>query len=135
MAISRGADVLLEPSPAATRASVAVRRALVRHPTLIVGLVCLVLIAVAGVLAPVWWTGDPLEMKPISRLKPPSAARWFGSDHFGRDVYTRTLYGTRISLVVGSSVSLASLVVGTALGLVIGFYRRLDLVQIGRAHV
>jgi peptide/nickel transport system permease protein len=130
MAISRGADVLLEPSPAHARApvAVAVRRALVRHPTLIVGLLCLVVILVAGVLAPLWWTGDPLEMKPISRLKPPSAARWFGSDHFGRDVYTRTLYGTRISLVVGASVSLASLVVGTTLGLVIGFYRRLDLV-------
>ena len=130
MAISRGADVLLDPAAAGARASVAVsiRRALVRHPTLIVGLLCLLVIVVAGLFAPAWWTGDPLEMKPISRLKPPSAARWFGSDHFGRDVYTRTLYGTRISLIVGSSVSVASLLVGTALGLVIGFYRRLDLI-------
>ena len=130
MAISHGADVLLDPAAANARPSVAVsiRRALVRHPTLIIGLLCLLVIVVAGVFAPAWWTGDPLEMKPISRLKPPSAARWFGSDHFGRDVYTRTLYGTRISLIVGSSVSLASLLVGTALGLVIGFYRRLDLI-------
>jgi peptide/nickel transport system permease protein len=81
-----------------------------------------------GVFAPVWWTGDPLQMKPAERLRPPSAERWFGSDHFGRDVYTRTLYGTRISLTVGTAVALMSLVAGTALGLVIGFYRRLDMI-------
>jgi peptide/nickel transport system permease protein len=76
----------------------------------------------------VWWTGDPQQMKPVQRLQPPSATRWFGSDHFGRDVYTRTLYGARVSLVVGASVALLSLAIGTTLGLVIGFYRRLDTV-------
>lgn len=106
-----------------------VGRALTRHPTLIVGATCLLLILVAGVLAPLWWTGDPLSMKPIQRLKPPSAERWFGSDHFGRDIYTRTLYGARISLTVGTAVAITSLVIGTALGLVIGFYRRLDMVM------
>jgi peptide/nickel transport system permease protein len=90
--------------------------------------VCLALIVVAGVFAPAWWTGDPLQMKPIDRLRPPSAVRWFGSDHFGRDLYTRTLFGSRISLTVGSAVALASLAMGTALGLVIGFHRRLDAV-------
>jgi peptide/nickel transport system permease protein len=65
-------------------------------------------------------------MKPIERLQAPSAQHWFGSDHFGRDVYTRTLYGARISLVVGAAVSALSLVLGTGLGLVIGFHRRLD---------
>ncbi|HXU91055.1 MAG TPA: ABC transporter permease [Methylomirabilota bacterium] len=84
------------------------------------------LILVTGVLAPAWWTGDPLVMRPVERLQPPSAAHWFGSDNFGRDVYSRTLYGTRVSLVVGAAVAVASLLVGTALGLVIGFYRRLD---------
>jgi peptide/nickel transport system permease protein len=67
-------------------------------------------------------------MKPIERLQAPSAAHWFGSDHFGRDVYTRTLYGARISLVVGAAVALVSLTLGTALGLVIGFYRRVDMI-------
>ena len=67
-------------------------------------------------------------MKPALRLRPPSAERWFGSDNFGRDVYTRTLYGSRVSLTVGTTVAALSLVLGTALGLVIGFYRRLDLI-------
>jgi peptide/nickel transport system permease protein len=105
---------------------VALRRLLVRHPTFAIGLLVLWLILLAGVLAPLWWTGDPTQMKPDERLLPPSAARWFGTDHFGRDVYTRTVYGTRISLTVGAAVALASLVSGTALGLVIGFVRRLD---------
>jgi peptide/nickel transport system permease protein len=113
-----------------TRASAWTRagRALVRHPTLIVGALVLILVVIAGVLAQFWWTGDPLGMRPIHRLKAPSAERWFGSDHFGRDIYTRTLYGTRISLTVGSAVAIVSLLIGTTLGLVIGFYRRLDMV-------
>lgn len=104
------------------------RRFVGRQPTFVAGLVALLLIGASGVLAPVWWTGDPQQMKPVQRLQPPSSARWFGSDHFGRDVYTRTLYGARVSLVVGAAVALLSLALGTTLGLVIGFYRRLDTV-------
>ncbi len=106
-----------------------VRRTVVRHPTLIVGAASLALIVLVGLFAPVWWTGNPLEIKPVERLLPPSTDRWFGSDHLGRDVYSRTVYGSRISLEVGTAVSLASLVIGTALGLVIGFSRRLDAIM------
>src|SRR5678815_1132558 len=77
---------------AAPRAA-AWRRLLRRQPTLVIGLAVLLLVLVAGVLAPVWWTGDPQQMRPGQRLQPPSFVRWFGSDQFGRDVYTRTLYG------------------------------------------
>jgi len=105
------------------------RRFLRRQPTLVIGLAVLLVILASGVLAPAWWTGDPQQMRPAQRLQPPSAVRWFGSDHFGRDVYTRTLYGARVSLVVGASVALLSLALGTPLGLVIGFYRRLDAVM------
>ena len=108
---------------------VAWRRFLRRQPTLVIGLAVLLLILASGVLAPVWWTGDPQQMRPAQRLQPPSDVRWFGSDHFGRDVYTRTLYGARVSLVVGAAVALLGLTLGTTLGLVIGFYRRLDAVM------
>jgi len=100
-----------------------------RQPTLVVGLVVLAVIVVAGVLAPLWWTGDPLEMRPAERLTSPVTGHWFGTDNFGRDVYTRTMYGTRISLIVGATVAIVSLLIGTTLGLVIGFYRRLDAVM------
>ena len=96
---------------------------------MIVGTVALVVIVAAATFAPLWWTGDPLQMRPIERLRPPSAQAWFGTDHFGRDLYTRTIYGARISLMVGAAVSVISLVLGTGLGLVIGFYRRLDTIM------
>src|SRR5256885_13690352 len=105
------------------------RRLVARQPMFTAGLLVLALVVLSGVLAPLWWPGAPLQMKPIQRLRPPSAERWFGSDHFGRDVYTRTLYGARISLVVGACVSVLSLALGTTLGLVIGFYRRLDTIM------
>ena len=105
------------------------RRFARRNPTLLFGGVVMAVIVLSGVLAPAWWTGDPLAMRPVERLRAPGSAHWFGSDNFGRDVYSRTLYGARVSLVVGASVALASLVIGTALGLVIGFYRRIDTIM------
>jgi peptide/nickel transport system permease protein len=126
--ITRAPELAAEVPAPRPGVLVRARRAAVRHPTLVAGALTLLLIVAVGVLAPVWGTGDPLEMKPAQRLQAPSAERWFGSDNFGRDVYTRTLYGARISLTVGSAVAVASLVLGTAFGLVIGFYRRLDMI-------
>ena len=100
-----------------------------RQPTLVAGAMVLAVIAAGGLFAPAWWTGDPLEMRPAERLTSPVAAHWFGTDNFGRDVYTRTIYGTRVSLIVGATVAVLSLLIGTTLGLVIGFYRRLDAVM------
>lgn len=99
-----------------------------RNPTLIVGLACLAVIVASAIGADLWGTGDPQQMKVLARLRAPSAAQWFGTDQFGRDIYSRTLYGGRISLVVGSIVAVVSLVIGTAIGLVGGYYRRLDAV-------
>jgi peptide/nickel transport system permease protein len=125
VAVAETGDLALAPARPAGRLHAA-RRFAAANPTLVGGLVVLALVAASAALAPLWWTGDPLAMRPITRLKPPSAAQWFGTDHLGRDVYTRTLYGGRISLVVGAAVAAASLLLGTAIGLVGGYYRRLD---------
>ena len=122
--LDRGLDATALPLGTTTRLARLARR----QPTFVAGVVALALMVVAAVAAPLWWTGDPQQMKPAQRLRPPSAERWFGSDHFGRDVYTRTIYGARISLSVGAAVSVLSLGLGTMLGLVIGFYRRIDAV-------
>ena len=123
------AELILAPAPAERGAFAQARRFLIRNPTLVAGLIALVVVVAGGVFAPVWWTGDPQAMRPVERLRAPSAEWWFGSDQYGRDIYTRTIYGTRVSLVVGAAVSVTSLLIGTALGLVIGFYRRLDAVM------
>jgi peptide/nickel transport system permease protein len=134
-----GADVPGPPPPITTArgeaiaerlsAGARVARLVRRQPTLVLGVIVLAIIVVGGAFAPAWWTGDPLEMRPAERLTGPAPGHWFGTDNFGRDVYTRTIYGTRVSLIVGATVAIASLVLGTTLGLVIGFYRRLDAVM------
>jgi peptide/nickel transport system permease protein len=63
---------------------------------------------------------------PIDRLKPPSAEHWFGTDALGRDVYSRVVYGSRVSLSVGLAVALLSTGLGLLLGLLTGFIRWLD---------
>ncbi len=98
------------------------------NPTLVIGLAAFALIALSAILAPLLFTGDPRALSPLRRLRPPSELNWFGTDHFGRDLWTRTLYGGRISLVVGSVVAGVSLLLGTAIGLVSGYNRRLDAV-------
>ncbi len=69
---------------------------------------------------------DPLKQAPINRLRPPSARWWFGTDQYGRDVFARTIYGARVSLVVGISVALLSSAIGLAIGLACGYFRALD---------
>jgi peptide/nickel transport system permease protein len=98
-----------------------------RNKTIVSGtLILLVLLGVA-LLAP-WLAGDPLQFEPINRLKRPSEEFWFGTDQFGRDVYSRVVYGTRISLIVGFSVAVLATAVGLVLGVLCGYYRSVDAI-------
>ncbi len=97
-------------------------RRLRRNPGSMVGLALLLLMIAAALLAP-WITRyDPITMAASERLKPPSAEYWFGTDAFGRDIYTRVVYGARVSLQVGIiSVVIASLL-GVTAGMVAGYF-------------
>jgi peptide/nickel transport system permease protein len=99
-----------------------------RHPTAIVGGVVLLAMVLMAVFAPWLGTVDPQAVAPIRRLKQPSAEFWFGSDMLGRDVYSRVLYGARVSLSIGLAVALLSTAVGLAIGLVTGYLRWLDAI-------
>jgi peptide/nickel transport system permease protein len=70
--------------------------------------------------------GDPFRQTPINRLRPPSERYWFGTDQYGRDVFSRTVYGARVSLIVGFGVAVLSSLIGLAIGLVCGYFRRID---------
>jgi len=83
------------------------------------------LIAVA-LAAPWLGTVDPQAVAPLQRLKAPSAEHWFGTDMLGRDVYSRVVYGSRVSLAIGIAVALVSTGLGLAIGLVTGYVRALD---------
>jgi peptide/nickel transport system permease protein len=98
-----------------------------RNPTIIAGVLLLAALAALALLAP-WLTADPFKQAPINRLRPPSERFWFGTDQFGRDVFARTIHGARVSLVVGISVALVSSALGLALGMLCGYFRRVDAV-------
>ena len=103
------------------------RRGLLRrYPTMVFGGALLVVMVVAAVFAPLLFTGDPITLNPINRLKAPSDAHWFGTDMFGRDIYSRTVYGARISLIVGLFAAALSVTFGLVIGLIAGYVRVLD---------
>lgn len=79
-----------------------------------------------AVLTPYLVTTDPRSLAPGSRLLPPSAAHWFGTDQLGRDLFARVLYGSRVSLLVGFSVALLSAVLGAFIGMLSASGRRID---------
>ena len=92
----------------------------------VAGLVTFTILVVVTLLAPWIATHPPAEIVPADRLQGPSDRHYFGTDHFGRDIYSRVVYGGRTSLTIGAIVVVITGIVGTALGLVSGFYRRLD---------
>lgn len=100
--------------------------ALRRNPNMLLGSVILAVVVVIALLSPYLTRTDPSALNPFERLQAPSATHWFGADHLGRDVFDRTLVGSRISLLVGFSVGLVTSVAGLLIGLVAGYYRRLD---------
>ena len=97
-------------------------RQLTRNPTAMIGLGALVLLTFVAIAAPWLAPYDPIRQDPMLFLKPPSAEHWLGTDQFGRDIFSRILYGARISLRIGLvSVGIA-IALGGFLGLVSGFY-------------
>jgi peptide/nickel transport system permease protein len=120
--VATAEDMPRVASPLA-RAATAIRR----NPTIFIGAVLLVAL-VAMTLAAPWIAGDPFRQAPVNRLRPPSEGFWFGTDQFGRDVFSRTVYGARVSLIVGFAVAALSSLIGLAVGLVCGYFRRVDAV-------
>jgi peptide/nickel transport system permease protein len=98
---------------------------LTRRKTTLVGAAIMAVMLAVGLLAPALG-GDPAHMDVAGRLAAPSRAHWLGTDDVGRDVWSRVVYGARLSLLVGVAVVGLSFLVGVACGLVAGYYRRLD---------
>ncbi len=101
-------------------------RTLLENPVAAVSGSILLVLVVCTTLAPLLSPADPTFLDPVRRLEPPSREFWFGSDDVGRDIFSRILYGGRVSILIGVTVMLASAAIGTALGLISGYYERFD---------
>ena len=98
-----------------------------RHRSAVVGAVIAILVVVVALVAPLLSTHDPLFLDPVARLAAPGTeGHILGTDNFGRDTYSRTLYGARVSLIVGFGVAAWTIVFGTIIGLIAGYFRRAD---------
>lgn len=125
--IATGATAAL-PQAARRRRSLARRlaRVAVRNKGGAVGAVIMLLMVIVAIAAPLLTTHSPTALNPVDRLQPPSGKWLFGTDNFGRDLFSRTIYGARTSLLVGFSIAALAIITGTAIGLVAGYYRRVD---------
>jgi peptide/nickel transport system permease protein len=119
--ISATANEMREAASPLARLAVAVQR----NPTIALGVFLLVVLLAMALAAPLI-ASDPFRQAPIYRLRPPSEHFWFGTDQFGRDVFSRTVYGARVSLIVGFVVAAFASLIGLAIGLVCGYFRRID---------
>ncbi|HEV7323804.1 MAG TPA: ABC transporter permease [Bosea sp. (in: a-proteobacteria)] len=99
---------------------------IVQRKTLLIGLIVLTIIALLAILAPLIAPYSPSRLSVVNRLKPPSERWFFGTDEFGRDIFSRTIYAGQLSLLVGAAATVLAAVLGITLGLVAGFFRKLD---------
>jgi peptide/nickel transport system permease protein len=97
-----------------------------RHRSAVVGGIVLVLVVLTALLAPFLATYSPTLLAPEIRLQPPSPEHLFGTDNQGRDTYSRTVFGAQVSLQVGFGVALTVVLFGLTIGLLTGYFRRVD---------
>jgi peptide/nickel transport system permease protein len=116
-------DMSIKPAEGESRKFV---RRLLKRKTVFVGLVILIIFVLLAILAPWVAPYSPSKLSIVNRLKPPSGTYFFGTDEFGRDVLSRTIYAGRLSLLVGVAVVALSAVIGVTLGLLAGFFKNLD---------
>ena len=133
-------SIAVRDAAAPTRPTVA--RRVVRSRSILIGAAMLALVVLMAMSAPLLGTTDPSQVEPVLRNKRPGTVstvrnadgsqtartHWMGTDSLGRDVYSRVVYGARVSLMVGVTVALISASIGLVIGVVSGYLRRLDAV-------
>jgi len=119
------ADLVTTPPKAPSERALFIRR-LFKRKTVAAGIIVLAVFAILALLAPWIAPYSPSKLSIVNRLKPPGEMFWFGTDEFGRDVFSRTIYAGRLSLMVGAAVVVLSAIIGVTLGLLAGFFQRLD---------
>ena len=123
------AGAATEPAPRSVPQGSPVARALrrlLRNRAFVVGAALVILLALAAIFADWIAPADPFRNNFRTRLRPPDATFWFGTDHFGRDILSRVIHGARISLLIGFCTAVLTGIAGTVIGATAGYFPRLD---------
>lgn len=99
------------------------------HPIAFLSVALLAFFAIVALIAP-WIANDPTSINPSIRLKFSEHGHWFGTDYLGRDMFSRAIFGTQRSLIVGFSVATAAALFGLIIGVMTGYFRRVDKVVV-----
>lgn len=118
------APPLAAAAPLRRRTSALAR--LMRHRLFVTGLILFALMVIMAIFADLIATHNPVQVRARFRFRPPGLDNFFGTDNFGRDIYTRVVYGARLSISIGFAVVLLTAFAGTTIGLISGYFRRLD---------
>ena len=116
------------PEDEPRKASVSVFRDVFKSVPVIVALIVLAFLILIAICAPLISPYDPTQINPMMRLKPMSPEHWLGTDAYGRDVFSRVIYGARVSLAVGAGVAVMSIVLGLIIGVLAGYFRWVDAI-------
>jgi peptide/nickel transport system permease protein len=99
-----------------------IARKFFKNKLAVIGAIFLIIVITAAILAPVIAPHSPDQQDLLKKLQPPSKENWLGTDKFGRDIFSRLLYGARVSLLVGFASVLGSMTIGTIIGAIAGFF-------------
>lgn len=95
------------------------------RPLALAGFLWLLLITLCAVFGPLLVPFDPLDIAPVDRLLEPAAPHWFGTDHFGRDTFSRCIVGARMAIIIGLGTAILSLTAGTLIGMLSAYFTTL----------
>jgi len=115
-------EASIEAAPVATGSGRDVARALLHDRTAVIGVVLVTLLVLGGAFAGVIATHEPNLVDVASRFDPPSAEHWLGTDHLGRDVFSRILFGARLSIGSALVAGLGTALIGLLLGMAAGYF-------------
>src|SRR5258708_2933383 len=99
---------------------------LIAHRLFMTGIILFAAMLLIAIFANVLVTHDPIEMRARNGFKPASFANWFGTDNFGRDIFSRLVFGSRLSLEIGFATVVVTAILGTFAGTLAGYFRWLD---------
>ena len=119
-------DDMLPQDSGLKRRALAVRRALIKNPNMMFGAAIILITVLIALFAEQIANYDPTEIDTIVRLQSPSETHYFGTDHLGRDVFSRTVHGSRLSLIVGAAVAAITMIGGVVFGIMAGYYPAFD---------